>query len=57
MNNSAIYDRFIDMFLESADDFEPYGAIDEDSRDNPAAETIGAGDGDAIRAGELETEY
>ena len=27
MNNSAIYDRFIEMFLESSDDYEPYGVI------------------------------
>jgi hypothetical protein len=27
MSREVVYDRFIDLFLESADDYEPYGLL------------------------------
>jgi len=60
MNNSAIYDRFIDMFLESSEDYEPYGAIVQDAaKPRQVIRSWGgdAGETEPVMANRLETEY
>ena len=31
MSREVVYDRFIDLFLDSADDYEPYGLLSPES--------------------------
>ncbi|MFC1774242.1 hypothetical protein ACFL3A_12965 [Pseudomonadota bacterium] len=31
MSREVVYDKFIDLFLDSADDYEPYGLLSPES--------------------------
>jgi len=43
MNNSINYSGFIEMFLESDDDFEPYGCVNTLTSDGQQSRACGQG--------------